>query len=679
MARETGQVLAWDTSSNVYLLDPSGQLCGTWVASEPIVAAAFSDTGSAIAVLPQRGKLWRLDGELSNPVQHGVVRKPSALSMDPHGQYTLVSSLMRDTFVIDQFGNLVSELETSRPLVLTMFLLAEPYWIGAADHGLVGCYTLDGEPLWEDRLWSSVGALAAPATGQMILMASYAHGIQRYTLGGDNEGAYQLPGPVRHVVCTVDGTQIAASTLEGRVTLLDQSGRILWDAALDEPATSLAMDALGSYLIVGLPAGEVLRWDFVSEEEAEQANEAPLSEDVTIAVPDAQKNERGWGLREPDWSAEAVRDPEKAKVAVPGVLDTPLRLILFTADRRLKVFSCAAGERGADEPANEPIHVSEPLSGRGGLLRIAPGYVVAATERQLLVYDARDNTSTLLPTRLAEISHLAVASDRAAAIAASFASAPDRFLVDFPPVPGDDDFKIVVVDGRDRLSLLHPGGEIIWTRQLESPLQEIATAAENALGMTTDDGWLVVYNEDGELRGRRRSYPTEPMALALQMTGEGRFQFVTATRKSQLVRGYDYDANELWWTSVPFAPWRLVAAGSYVVVVSADGATFAVDEAGTGSLGPTNLPTDALFFELDRKEVATVSAGREAARTRALPIASLSASGANLTCADWQATMRWRHVASAPLGPLAHSYSGTCVLIGNQLAWFAAHHDPIGG
>jgi hypothetical protein len=713
LARETGHTLAWDNSRNVYRIDAAGNLAATWTAPEAIETAAISDTASAVAVLSERGTLWWLDAELSNPLQQGVVRKPSALALDPHGQYALLSSLLRTTFVIDRYGKLVTELETSRPLVLTMFLLAEPYWIGAADHGLLGAYTLEGEPQWQDRLWSSVGALAATASGHMILAACYGHGIQRYGLRGDNEGAYQLPGPVRHVACPVDGSAIAATTLEARLTMLDQSGRIQWDAALDETAAGLAVDALGRYLIVGLPAGQIARWDLVPEGEAPIQSEATPAASVADSgapalAPPREKQPRGGGarraiLRDPDWTTKALRSADDARVAVVDVLDSPLRIALFTADRRLMIFDPTAPPNATAGPMDGgaavgveaepgPIHVSERLSGRGRMLRAVPGYVVAATDQQVLVYRAHDNASMVLPTRLVDISHVVLASERAVAVAASFASAPDRFLVEFPPVPGIDDFRILIVESRDRLSSLRPSGEVVWTRDLETSVQEIASAAEDAIGLTTDDGWLVVYNEDGERRGRRRSQPAEPMALALIMDASGRFQFATTAPQARLARAYDHDANETWWRPVPFQPWRLVAAGPFAVVLSDDGSTVALDAQGTSYLGPAGVPTDARFFPLDAQGVPPVAGsdrseapkprghatgrsqhsgpGTLAAR-RTVPIGYLFADRTNLTCADWGATVRWRHVASAAIGPTAHSDAGTAALLGKQLAWFA--------
>jgi hypothetical protein len=54
-----------------------------------------------------------------------------------------------------------------------------------------------------------------------------------------------------------------------------------------------------------------------------------------------------------------------------------------------------------------------------------------------------------------------------------------------------------------------------------------------------------------------------------------------------------------------------------------------------------------------------------------VPIGYLFADRTNLTCADWGATVRWRHVASAAIGPTAHSDAGTAALLGKHLAWFA--------
>lgn len=699
LARETGQVLAWDTSRTIYLLDAHGELAATWSAPERIATAAWSESGTAAVVLTERGTLWWLDGELTGAARHGIIRNPSALAIDPHGQYTLVSSLLKSTFIIDRHGKLVTELETPRPLVLTLFLLAQPYWIGAADHGLLGCYTLEGDPVWEDRLWSSVGALAATPTGQMILVACYGHGIQRYARRGENEGAYQLPGPVRLVSCAVDGAQIAAATLEARLTLLDRAGCIVWDAALPEPAAGLALDALGRYVIFGLPAGEVSRWDLVADDEAHEEGSLPVRVSQDRApTPPAPK---GRLLREPDWSADAVANLDEARVAVPGVLDAPLRLALMTSNRRLKVYapslptaSGQGGQRGSgpdqETPTQSPavpVHVSDRLSGRGRVLRARDGYLVAGTDREILVYNAWANTSTILPNRLVEISHLALASDASRARAERLASIPDSLLADFPPVPGDEDFHVVAVECRDRINLLRPDGEVRWVRQLKELIQDVAAASSEAIAVTTDDGWLLVFDLHGELRGRQQSQPVEPMSLvAIQDSGTAEDRFVTATREAQLVCGYDDGGEELWRASVPFQPWRLTSAQSFAVVLSSEGATFAVDSSGNGYLGPANVPPESLFFPVtsaprrghERHPQPQVAASREETESKAGAeaghsprLACLFAQGSNLTCVDWTGNVLWRHVASAPLGPIARGKTGACALLGTELAWFA--------
>ena len=92
LSRESGCVLAWDTSRTIYLLDAAGEAIATWVAAERIATATLSEAGNAVAVLTERGSLWWLDGQLTGAVRHGIVRNPSALAIDLHGQYALVSS-----------------------------------------------------------------------------------------------------------------------------------------------------------------------------------------------------------------------------------------------------------------------------------------------------------------------------------------------------------------------------------------------------------------------------------------------------------------------------------------------------------------------------------------------------------------------------------------------------------
>ncbi|MFW6125374.1 MAG: PQQ-binding-like beta-propeller repeat protein, partial [Pirellulales bacterium] len=505
LGRENGRVLVWDSARNVAVLDLSGRTLAAWAAPEPIRSADWADGTPVAAVLTEDGRLWWF--EPSGQVASGPsIEAPLAVAVDPFGHYAAVSSTLGETRLLDRWGRPVGRLTTRRPVSRLLFLHSEPNWIGAADHGLLGCYTLQGGVVWQENLLSNVGALAATDDGGTVLIACFGQGIQRFDWEGSPEGAYHVGTAVSRVTCTEDGSRIAAATLERQLLLLDRSGRVLWDAPLKEPPLELAIDALGRYLIVGQPSGRVVFWRLVSEDGAKPPEPAAQSE-LLVGPRGGRQRTAATYIREADWLAH-VGTREEAESARLALLDRPARIGLFTSRRRLEVFDPTlpvAEQRSPEtegaapnEPEHprfaQPIHTSEVLLGRGRLLRGGVGVLVAATDRRLLVYEADSNTSRFLPARFEQITHLLVVPS--GCLVAGTGSAARK-----TKGPAGRDFQIVQVEDRERLGALSSSGKVLWTRQLAVPVQD-AAVADGHIALTTDDGSLVVYDGAGELSGR---------------------------------------------------------------------------------------------------------------------------------------------------------------------------------
>src|SRR5205823_5696077 len=146
---------------------------------------------------------------------------------------------------------------------------------------------LQAEVVWQDRLMSNVGRLALSGDGSMILASCYTLGIQRFDLGGRNEGSYHLGGTVSHAVPDFPGRSIVATTLEGDLAVMNSAGNVRWRTHLTRPAIALEMDPLGRYVIYGHATGEIVRLDLFAGGSSRAAPRAPAAARRTAAAPAA--------------------------------------------------------------------------------------------------------------------------------------------------------------------------------------------------------------------------------------------------------------------------------------------------------------------------------------------------------------------------------------------------------
>jgi len=187
LAREAGLILAWDDSHCLYLLDLAGNRVNATRTPVPLMLATISDDASQIIAASKDGDVWWLNRNLEPRLHQGTHRYMIGAALSPFGDYLSVSLNDNHTFIYDCLGRRITNLLTHRPLRHLLFLIGQPYLIGVSEYGLAGCYELDGEPRWQDALWSSAGHVSASGEGYAILVSCYGHGLQRYGLDGTNE------------------------------------------------------------------------------------------------------------------------------------------------------------------------------------------------------------------------------------------------------------------------------------------------------------------------------------------------------------------------------------------------------------------------------------------------------------------------------------------------------------
>src|SRR5262249_16818460 len=155
------------------------------------------------------------------------------------------------------------------------------------------------------------GRLATTGDGSMVLASCFTHGVQRYDLHGNNEGSYHLGGTAVHAVPDFAGRMIAVATSEGELSGLNSGGNVRWKPGLPRPATALAVDRVGRYVIYGHATGEIVRLDLYGTGRPKPAaTVAGTASPGAVggapargaAAPAPARSGAG-SIRRPDWSA----------------------------------------------------------------------------------------------------------------------------------------------------------------------------------------------------------------------------------------------------------------------------------------------------------------------------------------------------------------------------------------
>jgi len=617
LARESGLVLAWDDASHVYLLDASGDRRYETRAPDRIVSAAISDDGNLVAVLLPRSRLLLLGPELEPVADRQGPPDATNLAIDPHGRFVAVGSKLPETALFTRHGKSSAKIETRQPLAHLAFVPGVPMLLGAAPFGLlVGIELsevrlsagLDAEVMWEEKLGTSVGRLACSGDGAMILASCFTHGVQRYDIEGRNEGSYHVGGTASHAVPDFAGRSIAVATTEGELSLLNPAGNVRWRTKLTRGPVGLEIDALGRFLYYGLGTGEITRIDLDGSTAKASVKAAPGA---------SAPRPRSASIRVPDWSEHVAQTDEQAETTVVAVLDDPGRVAVFTNSMRMQVYDSAGDHYGQ----------SPDCPGVGRILRTAPGWIAAATDRHLVLYDAKKNTSAKLDLNLVEMTHLVI---RPAT------------------------FGLAIVQERDRLGRATTAGRWIWRHELRSPVEDLAIGVGNLVAVTTDAGRLLIFDAAGERAGEFAADPPEPLCLveAPDASPAG-VAWVTLARRSQILRGHTLDGRAIWESPVPWEGWMLQRVDARVVISAPDGKAIAFD--GAGHARGQCRADDAVgaFFSGPDGEVLRVAH-----------------QDVHLICADLNGRVRWRTVAEGRIGPIGCGTSGVAVMLGRELAFF---------
>jgi hypothetical protein len=632
-AREAGTILAWDEGNQLYLLSAAGESLSFSRVPYGIQHAAISDEGSLIALLggqDEMALLVLMSADFEVQVERAAPSESSFLAIDPHGRYVAVGTRHNALNIINRFGRPAGRLETIEPLSHWCFVPNSPLAIGAAAFGLVVGVALESskstgrlepEILWHDRLLSNVGRLALTGDGGMILASCYTLGIQRFDLRGRNEGSYHLGGTVAHAVPDFPGRTIAAATLEGELAVMNSAGNVRWRTTLPRPVVALEIDPLGRYVIYGQSTGEIIRLDLFGGKQRRGKASAP-ARPATASGPAARAT--SGSVRAADWVVPAVEMDHQAETAVIAVADGPPTIALFTTPHRLQLLS-KAGQKLVQGP---------PMTGVGRILRMAPGWLAAATDRQVLLCDLKRNQTRLLDVSLVQLTHLAIKPD---------------------------DFGLALIQERDRIGRLTPASRWVWKHELRHPVEDLAVGPQGYAAITTNGGQFQVFDPAGESSIAFTFDPSDPLLLIEAPDGSpGEVIWMSLARRSQWLRGHALGGEVVWDRLLPFEGWSLLRLGRLALATAADGRAMTCDGAGDfqAQSGPSSDSNDTFGITADGEPIR------------------ISRQGVHIIAATLDGRVKWRSVVDQPIGPLAVGAAGTAVVLGRSLAWFS--NEPAG-
>ena len=264
MGRESGEVLAADETGGLSRIGRNGDLLTVSRGLRGVRAVAWSDANAAGAVIAGERKVFRLNKKLEVEWSVGLPEAALGIAVTPFGRQTAVSLANGGNLVLGEQSEQLSIFETARPLKWIQFLASEPVLIGAAEFGQVCAHKINGERLWSEKGFTSLGDMCAAANGETILVAGFNQGIQSFDADGSTGDSFLIEGTVGRVSCSFNADRIAASTVERQLYWLDSDGQLLWATEVDDEIVRLICDPLGEWLLVGFRAGHILRLDWES-------------------------------------------------------------------------------------------------------------------------------------------------------------------------------------------------------------------------------------------------------------------------------------------------------------------------------------------------------------------------------------------------------------------------------
>ena len=265
LARETGDLYVSDSIGGIYRIDRTGRVLSLTRGLDNARQICWSDIGYGGAVLVGDQQVCRFNSRMELDWALDVPDDAVAIAIDPFGRHIAISMAENGTMILNERKKQVALFETMRPLRSLEFLTMETALIGAADHGLLCCYNLDGSEVWNSKNWSNIGDMSVAGDGSSILVAGFNRGVQSYSgSDGSTESSYLLEGTVNLVSTSFTADRIVAATMERHLYWTDSDGALLWATEIpdDEEVAKVICDPLGEGLICCFTSGHIYRLDW---------------------------------------------------------------------------------------------------------------------------------------------------------------------------------------------------------------------------------------------------------------------------------------------------------------------------------------------------------------------------------------------------------------------------------
>ena len=177
------------------------------------------------------------------------------------------------------------------------------------------------------------------------------------------------------------------------------------------------------------------------------------------------------------------------------------------------------------------------MTGVGRIIRTAPGWLAAATDRQIVLCDLRRNTFRRLDVSLVQLTHLAIKPD---------------------------EFGLALIQERDRIGRLTPAGRWVWKQELRSTVEELAIGPQGFAAVTTNSGATADLRSDRRVDCRLYLRLERPAPRDRGTRGSpAGVTWLSLARRSQWLRGHGLSGEVLWDRPIPWEGWSLVRLGRH--------------------------------------------------------------------------------------------------------------------
>ena len=264
LARETGETLAADVAGGLYRLNQHGRIENISRGFKHLKCLAWSDTGTIGAAVLETQQLVCFDRRLQIRWSKRLFATVLGISIDPFGHHIAAGLSSSQTIVLGENKKVAAEFSSIRPLHFLRFVATYRDLIGAADYGVIQRQQLDGEPVWEEKLLSTIGDLAITGNGRFAYLAGFSHGVQVFDSEGYNHAGYVVKGAPSRISTSFDGKAVIVATQENYLYRMNPRGELLWAAEAPDAIVRVQMDPLGHGFVCGFESGRIIRFDWPS-------------------------------------------------------------------------------------------------------------------------------------------------------------------------------------------------------------------------------------------------------------------------------------------------------------------------------------------------------------------------------------------------------------------------------